>query len=123
MQDFKKLKVWEKSHQLTLALYKLTEVFPKSEQFGITQQLKRAASSIPANIAEGCCRNSSKEFAQFLQISMGSASEVKYFLILCKDLEYIKLDDFETLVALIDEIMKMLSVFINKLRSPLKTNN
>jgi four helix bundle protein len=88
MQDFQRLKVWEKSHILTLAIYKATESFPTDERFGLTRQIRRAASSIPANIAEGCGRNSPREFKHFLTIAAGSASELEYHLLLARDLGF-----------------------------------
>lgn len=78
MKDFKKLKAWEKSHQLTLAIYKVTRSFPKDELYGLTSQMRRASVSIPANIAEGCGRGSDAELARFCHIAMGSASELEY---------------------------------------------
>ena len=88
MQDFKKLKVWEKSHQLTLATYKATTTFPREEVYGLTSQLRRACASIPANIAEGCGKNSDAELARHARVSMGSGSELSYYLILAHDLGY-----------------------------------
>jgi four helix bundle protein len=81
MKDFRQLKVWEKSHQLALAVYKITKEFPKEELYGLTSQIRRASMSIPTTIAEGCGRNTNKEFARFLQIAMGFASETEYQLI------------------------------------------
>ena len=77
MQDFKKLKVWQKSHHLTLDLYRITSSFPRSELYGLTSQIRRSASSVPANIAEGCGRYGNAELTRFLRISMGSASELE----------------------------------------------
>ncbi len=94
MQNYKDLKVWAKSHQLTLKVYEITKLFPKEETYSLTNQLRRAASSIPANIAEGCGKNSNLEFAHYLNISLGSSNETEYFLILSKDLTYLKEDDF-----------------------------
>ncbi|MHB2017325.1 MAG: four helix bundle protein [Candidatus Xenobia bacterium] len=74
MRDFRSLKVWQKSHQLTLAVYSATKGFPKDELYGLTSQVRRAAASIAANIAEGCRRNGSAELARFCHIAMGSAS-------------------------------------------------
>lgn len=84
MKDFKKLIVWKKAHEMTLNIYRTTKSFPKDEVYGLTSQLRRAASSIPANIAEGCGRNSDAELARFLQIAAGSASEVEYHLLLAR---------------------------------------
>jgi len=82
MKDFRELKVWEKAHQLTLEVYKATTIFPKDELYGLTSQIRRACASIPANIAEGCGRRGDAEFARFLGIAMGSASELDYHLLL-----------------------------------------
>lgn len=96
MRDFKKYEVWQISHEMTLKIYSLTNSFPKDELFGLISQLRRAASSIPTNIAEGCGRSSDKEFNQFLNIALGSALETEYLLILSKDLKYLEIEDFET---------------------------
>lgn len=117
MQNYKDLKVWEKSHQFTLQVYEITEIFPKEELYSLTNQLRRAASSIPANIAEGCGKNSQAEFAHFLNISLGSANESEYFLILSKDLHYLKENDFTTLLSIINEIKAMLISLIAKVRT------
>ena len=82
MKDFRTLKVWEKSHQFTLKIYSLSRNFPKDELFGLVSQIRRASSSIAINIAEGCGRGSDADFARFLQISMGSASETEYLIML-----------------------------------------
>lgn len=79
MQNYKELKVWEKSHQLVLEIYSITARFPKEEIFGVTSQIRRAATAIPANIAEGCGKKSQLDFANFLNISLGSANEIDYF--------------------------------------------
>jgi four helix bundle protein len=123
MQNYKDLKVWEKSHQLTLKVYQLTLSFPKEELYGLTSQLRRASSSIPANIAEGCGKNGQNEFAHFLNISLGSANETEYFLILAKDLRYLDQSNFEQLFDNINEIKAMLISLVNKVRNkePLKT--
>ena len=89
MRDFKKLQVWEKSHGLTLRIYELTAQFPREEIYGLTSQIRRACASIPTNIAEGCGRESPADFAPFLQIAMGSASETEYLILLARDLKYI----------------------------------
>lgn len=89
MKDFRNLKVWEKSHQLALAVYKATSTFPRHELYGLTSQIRRACASIPANIAEGCGRSGDAELARFLQIAMGSASELEYHLLLARDLGFL----------------------------------
>lgn len=116
MRDFRKLKVWEKSHALTLAVYKATAVFPQQEMYGVTSQLRRAAASIAANIAEGCGRTSETELARFMEIGMASASEVAYYLILARDLTYLPPDQFQKLSTQTDEVQRMLRAFIAQLR-------
>src|SRR5690242_9033592 len=97
MEDFKDLRVWLKAYELTLDVYKKTRGFPKDEMYGLTSQLRRAASSIGANIAEGCGRRSDPEMRRFLQIARGSANEVEYHLLLSRDLELLSVDDFNEL--------------------------
>ena len=89
MKDFRQLKVWEKAHQLALQVYKTTVNFPREELYGLTSQIRRSSMSIPTNIAEGCGRHTDAEFARFLQIAMGSASETEYQLLLARDLEFL----------------------------------
>jgi len=117
MKDFRSLKVWEKSHSISLEIYKLTKDFPREEQFNLTSQLRRSITSIPTNIAEGCGRGSDKDFKRFVQIAMGSASEAEYLILLCKDLNYISDKEFDKLILKIQEIKKMLSSLISKLRT------
>src|SRR6185503_188718 len=117
MQNYKDLKVWEKSHQFTLEVYEITKVFPKEEIYSLTNQLRRAASSIPANIAEGCGKNSQPEFAHFLNISLGSSNEAEYFLLLSKDLKYLDEISFKNLFSIINEIKAMLIALIAKVRA------
>ena len=117
MKDFRTLNVWQKSHTLTLLVYKATKEFPKEELFGITSQLRRSVLSIPTNLAEGCGRGSDKDFKRFVQIAMGSASESEYLLLLCKDLAYISDEESEKLLILVQEVKKMLSSLIIKLKS------
>ena len=117
MQNYKDLKVWEKAHHFTLKVYEVTKSFPKEELYSLTNQLRRSASSIPANIAEGSGKNSQLEFAHFLNIALGSANEAEYYLILSKDLTYLNNEEFETLVKTINEIKAMLIALISKVRS------
>jgi four helix bundle protein len=121
MQNYKELKVWEKAHHFTLKVYEVSKSFPKDELYSLTNQLRRAASSIAANIAEGCGKNSQSELAHFLNISLGSANEAEYFLILSKDLNYLKTDDFTKLSEIINETKAMLIALINKVREASKT--
>jgi four helix bundle protein len=121
MQNYKELKVWEKAHSFTLKVYEASQSFPKDELYSLTNQLRRAASSIPANIAEGCGKNSQSDFAHFLNIALGSANEAEYFLILSTDLNYLKVADFSKLYETINEIKAMLIALINKVRESSKT--
>ena len=116
MRDFREYKVWEKSHALTLAVYKATATFPKEELFGLISQIRRAGSSIPANIAEGCGRSGNAEFARFLQIAMGSASELEYHLLLAHDLKFLNTLDYENLTTQTCEVKRMLSSLLQKVR-------
>jgi len=116
MQNFRQLSVWQKSHKLTLSIYNITRTFPREERFGLTSQLRRAASSIGANIAEGCGRNTRIEFRRFLDLAMGSASEVEYFLLLAFDLGLITQVSYGPAEKGITEIKRMLAGFIETLR-------
>ena len=117
MQDFKKLKVWKKAHNLTLRIYELTSEFPRTEIYGLTSQIRRACASISTNIAEGCGRNSSADFARFLQIAMGSASETEYLLLLAHDLKYANTTQYTELADTTIEVKKMLTSLLRKLRT------
>jgi four helix bundle protein len=117
MKDFKDLKVWQKSHQLVLSVYKTTTGFPREEIYGLTSQMRRAGVSIPANIAEGCGRGGDVELARFLQISMGSASELEYLLLLAHDLNLLNTICYERLATDVTEVKRMLAPFIQKLKA------
>ena len=117
MRDFRKLKVWQKAHFFVLEVYKKTKTFPKEELFGITSQIRRAAVSIANNIAEGCGRNSKKEMLRFFDISMGSASESEYLLLLSHDLSYLTSKEYNYLNNLLLEVKKMLNVYMQRTRS------
>jgi len=117
MKNFKELQVWQKAHQLTLLLYKITTSFPADEKYGLVSQIKRSASSIAANIAEGCGRSGDAELARYLQIAMGSASELEYHILLSHDLKIIETSNYEELANEVVEIKKMLASFIKKLRT------
>jgi four helix bundle protein len=116
MHNFKKLKIWEKSMALSLLTYKITNGFPTEEKFGLTSQVRRCAVSIPSNIAEGYSRDSKKDFARFLSISIGSSFELETQLLLSKELEFISDDDFSKLEINLNEIQKMLNSFIKSLK-------
>ncbi|HSW40310.1 MAG TPA: four helix bundle protein [Acidobacteriota bacterium] len=117
MKDFRQLKVWRKAHQLALDLYQVTASFPRTESYGLTAQIRRAAVSIPSNIAEGCGRYGDAELARFCDIAGGSASELEYQLLLARDLKLIQPVDYEKLEELTTEIKRMLTVFVRKLRA------
>lgn len=117
MKDFRNLKVWEKAHALTLSIYKATEKFPKQELYALTNQIQRAAVSIPANIAEGCGKDSDAELKRYFLISMGSSSELEYLLLLAHDLSYLPKEDFQVMTSDLVEIRKMLNAFIQKLKA------
>ncbi|MGA3164855.1 MAG: four helix bundle protein [Terriglobia bacterium] len=117
MQDFKNLQVWEKSHALALAVYKATRDFPKEELYTLTSQLRRAAGSVPANISEGCGRGGDPEFGRFLQMAMGSASEMEYHLLLAHDLRYLSDDHFKQLTADVVEVKRMLASLLGKVKA------
>lgn len=116
MRDFRKLMVWQKAHQLTLAVYQATGAFPREELYGMTSQMRRAAASIPANIAEGCGRDSEAELARFMEIAMGSASELEYHLLLAKDLKFLGTEQHSNLHQKTVEVKRMLAPFIKRLR-------
>ncbi len=115
MRVFQELKIWQRSHEFTLRIYESTKTFPKEELYGLTSQMRRSASSIPTNIAEGCGKNSNPDFARFINIAMGSAAELEYQLILSKDLQYISERDFDSLYNELVEIRRMINTFIRKL--------
>lgn len=114
MEDFKDLRVWAKAHELTLLIYGGTRTFPKEEAYGLTSQIRRAASSVGANIAEGCGRRSDGEMKRFLQIARGSASELECHLILAKDLGFLTADEFIDLEARTLEVQRMLAAFVQR---------
>ena len=117
MQDFRKLKVWEKSHQLTLAVYRATANFPRDETCGLTSQIRRSAASIPANIAEGCGRDGNAELARFLYIAMGSASELEYHILLARDQAFFSEADYDELSSAVSGIKRMLTSLIQKVKA------
>jgi four helix bundle protein len=117
MHQFKELKVWQKGRVLVKEIYKTTHTFPKDELFGITSQMRRAAVSIPTNVAEGCGRNSDKELNRFLDIANGSAFELETLVILCFDLEFFSQNEFEKFDAKLNEIQKMIFGLKNSLRN------
>src|ERR1700685_4308075 len=119
MRNYRDLKVWERAHTLTLEVYKSTRCFPSDERFGLTSQIRRSCSSIPANLAEGCGRRSDGEMARFVQIAMGSGAELSYHLLLSKDLGPLKTVDYTRLDSELSGVMRMLSSLSQKLRNAL----
>ncbi|RTQ52494.1 four helix bundle protein [Hymenobacter gummosus] len=116
MFDFRKLHVWQQGFDVTLAVYRITRGFPKEELFGLTSQMRRAAASVPHNLAEGCGRESPAELLRFLVIAMGSASELESQALLAQGLDYLSAAEFETLSADIVRLRKMLSAYYTTIK-------
>ena len=114
MGDYRSLNVWRRAHQLTLLVYQLTGCFPKAELFGLTSQIRRAASSIPANLAEGCGRNSDRELARFGRIALGSANELDYHLLLARDLGFLASADYIRATDELTEVTRMLASLVKR---------
>jgi four helix bundle protein len=117
MQNYKDLKVWLKAHQFRQSVYVESKSYLKEEIFSLINQLRRAAYSMPANIAEGGGKNTQLDFAKYLNIALASANESGYFILLSKDLGYLTIDKYETLTSLINEIKAMLIALISKVRT------
>ena len=117
MKDFRDLLVWNKAHALTLSCYRATNEFPKSELYGLTSQIKRAAASVAANIAEGCGKRGNGDFQRFLGIAAGSASEVEYHFLLARDLGFLDSEQYKSLDTAVVEIKRMLASLIIKVES------
>ena len=115
MKDFRNLEVWSKAHSLTLNCYKATGGFPRTEQFGITSQIRRCAASIGANIAEGCGKRGNGERQRFLGIAAGSASELQYHFLLAKDLSLLATEEYDRLNSAVVEVKRMLASLILKI--------
>lgn len=117
MKDFRTLKVWQKSHRIVLEIYRCTGVFPSDERYGLIRQMRSASVSVAANISEGCCRKGDAELSRFLQVSMGSASELEYYCILASDLGMLSLDHRSCLSSGIMELKKMIASFLRRLKA------
>lgn len=117
MKDFKSQVIWQRSHRLTVEIYKETKKFPQEEIYGLTSQIRRAVSSIPTNIAEGCGRRTNAELANFLNIASGSASEVEYELLLAKELGYITAEQCNIWTNDICELRSMMAAYMKKLKT------
>ena len=115
MKDFRKLTVWQKAHRLTLDMYRVTATFPKEERYGLMSQMRRSAASSPSNIAEGCGRGGDADFARFMRIAMGSASELEYQILLAHDLGYLTETRHFDCTTQVQEIKRMLTAFLKKL--------
>jgi len=116
MRDFRKYEVWELSHQIVLNIYNITKTYPDDERYHLVSQMRRAAYSIPSNFSEGCGRDSDKDFNRYVNICLGSAHELEYFMILSKDLNYIEESDFRTLNTEINKIKRKLFSLSKKLK-------
>jgi len=117
VKDFRQLKVWEKAHQLTLEIYRVTTNFPRTETYGLTSQVRRASSSICANLAEGCGRDGDAELARFCNIARGSASELEYHLLLARDLQFLQAEEHDHLANATIEVKRMLTALSQKLNA------
>lgn len=117
MKDFRSLKVWERSHRLTLEIYDVTAKFPRFELYGLTSQIRRCSASIGANIAEGCGKRGNNEFQRYLQIESGSASELDYHLLLSRDLGFLADADYRDLARNLTEVRKMLTSLLQKIET------
>ena len=116
MRDFRELKVWQKAHRMTLDVYEVTKDFPREERYGLTSQLRRSSSSIPANIAEGCGKTSVSELGRYLQVAMGSSSELEYHLLLARDLKLLNTETHDRLSNEVSEVRRMLLAFARQLK-------
>ena len=121
MRDCRKFSIWKRSHELTVKIYKvIVHGFPESERYGLSSQIRRAVYSIPLNISEGCSRSSEKDFAHFLEISLGSANELEYCLLLTKDLSFINEAQYSVFNEKINAIKAMIINLIKKIRTDSK---
>lgn len=114
MKDFRRLQVWERAHSLTLIVYRATAKFPREELYGLSSQMRRCSASIPSNIAEGCGRRGNAEFHRFLQIAMGSSSELDYQVLLARDLHYLLESDHQKIFSTLQEVQRMLRSLLSK---------
>lgn len=117
MTNFRNLKIWQKGMELVIDIYKLSEMLPKEEKFGLRSQITRAAISIPSNIAEGCSRSSQKDFKRFLEVSLGSAFELETQLLIIQELKLTEIDRINYLLNDLYEEQKMINGFINTLKN------
>jgi four helix bundle protein len=120
MKDFRRLDVWQRSHRLSVEIYRRTAGFPAEEKFGLTSQIRRGAVSVEANIAEGCGRGSDQDFRRFLQIALGSASELDCELLLARDLDFLLAGQHDTLLKELNAVRAMLATLIRKITADSK---
>jgi four helix bundle protein len=123
LRNYRDLEVWVKAHTLTKELYQKSRTFPKEEFYGLTSQLRRAAVSIGASLAEGCGRQTTARLARFVRIAMGSASELDYHLLLAHDFGYLRPDDHRELSQELTRIRKMLASLLSTLESGSKARS
>ncbi|AWX45216.1 hypothetical protein HME9304_02228 [Flagellimonas maritima] len=112
MRNFRELEVWKEGRILVKKTYNLTKILPETERYGLTSQINRCAVSIPANIAEGCGKDSNKDFARFLQMSLGSSYELETHLILCEDLRFIAPEELEPIIDSIQLLQRRIASLI-----------
>jgi four helix bundle protein len=117
MKNFRDLQVWHKAHSLTLTSYRITSTFPKQETYGLISQIRRCAASIPANIAEGCGKSGNGEFYRFLNLALGSASELEYHFLLAHDLSFVNEESYQQLDRRVVEIKRMLASLACKVQA------
>lgn len=123
MRNHEDLEVWQKAHSFTIKLYRATETFPRSEMFGLTSQVRRAAGSIGANLAEGCGRWSDAELARYVQIAMGSAGELQNHLRLARDLEFLSQSEYNLLLKNLTSVRQMLTALLQSVRGTRPTRD
>ena len=114
VRHYRDLRVWQEAHQFTLNLYRLTQRFPREELYGLTSQIRRASSSIAANLAKGCGRRSEREMLRFVQIAIGSASELDYHLLLARDIGFLNSDQYHALHSALDRVRKRLNALAHR---------
>ena len=117
MKNFRDLQVWHKAHSLTLACYGITSTFPRQEVYGLTSQIHRCAASAAANIAEGCGKSGNGEFYRFLNIALGSTSELEYHFLLAHDLQFLAEEDYKDLNHRVIEVKRVLASLVCKVET------
>ena len=123
MKSYRELEVWQKAHELALLVFGMTERFPRSDQYGVVSQVRRSASSVPANIAEGFGRGTTREFLRSLQIARGELEETRYFMLLSRDLGRISKEAFEKVESGCDSTGRLINALGKSLRGRLESRN